>query len=408
MNILVITQLYPQPDDVGDNKPTRTVEYFAKEWVEQGHKVIVVHCPSRFPFLFYLIPTKIKNKLAGATSNIFPPLSSRKKIKREEFGVKIYRFPMLKLFPGNGYSKKKMISQAMEINHYLKKESFIPELIVGHFANPSTELTSILAKKFNAKSSIVFHHDCTLNNIQKYRIKENIKWIGAIGARSVIEAEEIKERLHLKTTPFICYSGAPNDAVNAASKVCIKHDYSNGIRFLYVGSLIKRKHLDSVIRAFIDVADEKDTLTVVGGGPEEETLKRLVSELNADNRIVFTGRIPREEVLFKMSESHIFTLISTGETYGMVYIEAMLQGCITIASKGEGFDGIIKNGENGFLCEPGNQKELKKIYRHIKDMSVTDRNEIGQAALDLAIHFSEREVAENYLNEILKSNNQRK
>ena len=47
MNILILTQLYPQPDDVGDNKPTRTVEYFAKEWVALGHKVIVAHCPSK-------------------------------------------------------------------------------------------------------------------------------------------------------------------------------------------------------------------------------------------------------------------------------------------------------------------------------------------------------------------------
>ena len=37
MNILIITQLYPQLDDVGDNKPTKTVEYFAKEWVKKGH-----------------------------------------------------------------------------------------------------------------------------------------------------------------------------------------------------------------------------------------------------------------------------------------------------------------------------------------------------------------------------------
>ena len=49
MNILMITQLYPQPDDTGDNKPTRTVEYFAKEWVKEGHKVIVIHCPMRHP-----------------------------------------------------------------------------------------------------------------------------------------------------------------------------------------------------------------------------------------------------------------------------------------------------------------------------------------------------------------------
>lgn len=38
----------------------------------------------------------------------------------------------------------------------------------------------------------------------------------------------------------------------------------------------------------------------------------------------------------------MFTLISDDETYGMVYIEAMLQGCLTIASRKGGFDGIMK------------------------------------------------------------------
>lgn len=403
MNILVITQLYPQPDDTGDNKPTRTVEYFAKEWVNAGNKVIVAHCPSKFPFLFYLIPPKIKNKLAGATSNIFPPLSSRKKIVREEFGIKVYRFPMLKVFPGNGYSDGKMKAQAKEICECLEKERFVPNLVVGHFANPSAELTAIIAKRYKAKSSIVFHHDCTETNIEKYRIRESIKNIGAIGARSVIEAQEVKERLNLNRMPFICYSGAPNDAVQAAKKICDKQDFSDGIRHIYVGSLIKRKHLDVVIKAFLNTSKEKDTLTVVGGGPEEEPLRKLAETMNAGNRIIFTGRIPREKVLEKMGEAQVFTLISHGETFGMVYIEAMLQGCLTIASKGGGFDGLIQDGVNGFICEPGNQKNLEDVYRRIAQMTTEEKNRIGQAAIDTAIHYSEREVAERYLNDILEN-----
>lgn len=405
MNILIITQLYPQPDDVGDNKPTRTVEYFAKEWVKSGHRVIVAHCPSKFPFVFYLIPPKIKDKLAGATSNIFPPLSSRKKLVREEFGIKVYRYPMLKALPGKGYSRKSMLLQAKEISECLKREKFRPDLVVGHFANPSTELTAILARRYHAKSSIVFHHDCTEANITKYRLADSVAKIGAIGARSVIEAQEIKERLKLSTKPFICYSGAPNDAVHAAKKICDKQDFSNGIQYIYVGSLIKRKHLDAVIKAFLKVANEKDVLTVVGGGPEEENLKKLANNLNAGNRIIFTGRIPREEVLHKMGEAQIFTLISDGETFGMVYIEAMLQGCITIASKGGGFDGLIQDGINGFICEPGNQKRLEGVYKRIAKLTTEEKNAIGQAAIDTAIHFSEKEVAERYLQDIL--NNQR-
>ena len=403
MNILVITQLYPQPDDTGDNKPTRTVEYFAKEWVKTGNKVIVAHCPSKFPFLFYLIPPKIKNKLAGATSNIFPPLSSRKKIVREEFGIKVYRFPMLKVFPGNGYSTGKMKAQAKEICESLEKEEFVPDLVVGHFANPSTELTVIIAKKYRAKSSIVFHHDCTDANIKKYRIRENIKSIGAIGARSVIEAQDVKEKLNLNKLPFICYSGAPNDAVQVAKRVCDKQDFSNGIRHIYVGSLIKRKHLDVVIKAFLNSSKEGDTLTVVGGGPEEDNLRKLAEDMNAGDRIIFTGRISREKVLIKMGEAQVFTLISHGETFGMVYIEAMLQGCLTIASKGGGFDGLIQDGVNGFICKPGNQKNLEDVYKRIAQMTTEERNEIGQAAINTAIHYSENEVAERYLNDILEN-----
>ena len=156
-----------------------------------------------------------------------------------------------------------------------------------------------------------------------------------------------------------------------------------------------------VIKAFLNTADEKDTLTVVGGGPEEESLRKLASELDADGRIQFTGRIPRDEVLRKMGEAQVFTLISHGETFGMVYIESMLQGCLTIASKGGGFDGLIQDEVNGFICAPGDQKNLEEIYKKMAGMSADERNRIGQAAIDTAIHYSEQEVAERYLQDIL-------
>lgn len=401
MNILVITQMFSQPDDVGDNKPTKTVNYFVKEWVAMGHKVVVMHCPSKFPLALYLLPTAVKEMFARRISTMVPPLASRKNLVREENGAKVYRIPMLKMKPGQAYSAAAMARQSKKIIRILDGIGFRPDLVAGHFANPSTELVANVADHYKAKSSMVFHHDCTDGGIRKYRIRELAPRLGAIGARSVIEAHQIRERLSLAKLPFVCCSGAPNDAVQAARKVCDKQDFSEGVRHIYVGSLIKRKHLDVVVRAFVNTAGEKDTLTVVGGGPEEEGLKKLVQELHAQDRVIFTGRISREEVLQRMGEAQVFTLISHGETYGMVYIEAMLQGCLTIASKGEGFDGIIQNEVNGFICEPGDQQKLEEVYRRIAAMTTEERNRIGQAAIDTAIHYSEREVAERYLQDIL-------
>lgn len=403
MNVLVITQLYPQPDDYGDNKPTKTVEYFAKEWVKNGHNVIVAHCSSKFPLPCYFIPTSIRNKLAGATSNIFPPLSSRKKIVREEFGIKIYRFPMLKALPGRGYSENTMLKQAKEICSILNAQSFKPELVVGHFSNPSTELVARIAEYYNAKSSIVFHGDCNENTLERYRIKKNIAKIGAIGTRSIVEAGNVKTLLGLSKEPFVCCSGVPNSALETASKVCTKQDFSHGIRYLYVGSFIKRKHVDTVIKAFDKVADSGDTLTIVGGGPEEVTLKNIAKSCKNADKIVFTGKISRDKVLEQMKNAHIFTLVSTGEVFGMVYIEAMLQGCITIASSKGGFDGIIKSGENGFISDPGDEEKLTSVYMKIKALKTETLNEIGNNAIGTAMHFSEREVAEKYLSDILEN-----
>jgi glycosyltransferase involved in cell wall biosynthesis len=392
--------MYSQPDDVGDNKPTKTVNYFVKEWVAMGHNVIVMHCPSKFPLILYKLPKVVKERFAGRISTMVPPIESRKELVREENGAKVYRLPMLKVMPGQGYSSSAMQKQSKKITTILEKESFIPEVVIGHFANPSLELVANIAEQYNAKSSIVFHQDCSEANIQKYRIKDNIGRIGAIGTRSVVEAHDVKEKLGLEELPFICCSGAPNDAVQASQKVCDKQDFSSGIKHIYVGSLIKRKHLDVVIKAFDNVRGENDTLTVVGGGPEEESLKALVGELKIDN-VIFTGRVSREEVLKKMADAQVFTLISDSEAYGMVYIEAMLQGCVTIASKGGGFDGIIQDGVNGFICEPGNQEALENVYKRIAAMTTEERNKIGQAAIDTAIHYSEREVAERYLNDVL-------
>ena len=393
--------MYSQPDDVGDNKPTKTVNYFAKEWVAMGHKVVVMHCPSCFPYAYYLIPTFLKDRISRRRSTMIPPIESRKILQRDENGINVYRYPMLKFYPGQAFPRKQMLRHAARICKAIDRECFRPDVVIGHFANPSAELVAIVAERYKAKSSIVFHHDCDEYEVKKYRLKESCSKIGAIGARSVTEAEEVQRNLGLRELPFVCCSGAPNDAVAAAEKECNKHDYSEGIKYIYVGSLIKRKHLDVVIKAFSKVAGKKDTLMVVGGGPEEEYLKGIAKEVASSHSVIFTGRVSREQVLSYMKDNHIFTLISDDETYGMVYIEAMLQGCLTIASRKGGFDGIIIDGENGFICDPGNESELIKIYERIRNLSIQERNLIGQKAIDTAIHYSEREVAERYLADVI-------
>ena len=90
-------------------------------------------------------------------------------------------------------------------------------------------------------------------------------------------------------------------------------------------------------------------INFIGEGKEMENLKALTSKYSLYDHVHFWGRIPREQVIRIMNETDCFIMVSKFETFGLVYLEAMAKGCITIASKNEGMDGIIRNGENGFL-----------------------------------------------------------
>ena len=94
-------------------------------------------------------------------------------------------------------------------------------------------------------------------------------------------------------------------------------------------------------------------------------------------------------------------MVSRNETYGLVYLEAMLHGCIVIASKDEGIDGIIVDGVNGFLCEAGNIKQLIKKLEYIDTLDVMEKQEISRRAIQTALSHTDSQVARMYLNHIL-------
>ena len=90
-------------------------------------------------------------------------------------------------------------------------------------------------------------------------------------------------------------------------------------------------------------------------------------------------------------------MISANETFGLVYLEAMSVGCITIASRNEGFDGIIKDGVNGFLCEAGNVNELQTIIDRIVEMTPEELQRISNNAIQTAQNMTDKIVAKQYI-----------
>ncbi len=62
-----------------------------------------------------------------------------------------------------------------------------------------------------------------------------------------------------------------------------------------------------------------------------------------------------------MNKCKIFSLPSWQEGFGVVYVEAMLQGKPVIGVKGEGIEDVIIHNENGFLIKPKDVEDIVKI-----------------------------------------------
>lgn len=129
-------------------------------------------------------------------------------------------------------------------------------------------------------------------------------------------------------------------------------------RMLQVGFLIPRKKTDVSIRAIAMMKEQgqNTALTVVGSGAEMENLQALAQELQVEDRVAFTGHLPNQQVQQLLSGATYFVMPSVREGFGIVYLEAMAAGCVTIGTEGEGIADLIVSGENGFLVpadDPG-------------------------------------------------------
>lgn len=132
----------------------------------------------------------------------------------------------------------------------------------------------------------------------------------------------------------------------------------NQKRFLSIGRMTPlHKGFDILIDAFAIFAknDKEWTLEIVGEGPEENNLRKKITNYNLEKRIIispFTKDIQKH-----YSKSSIFVLASRWEGFGLVIVEALSHGLPIIASNLPAPREILTNEVASFFT-PGNTKEL--------------------------------------------------
>jgi PEP-CTERM/exosortase A-associated glycosyltransferase len=104
-------------------------------------------------------------------------------------------------------------------------------------------------------------------------------------------------------------------------------------------------------------------LLLVGGGPQEGELKALAKKINIQDKIVFTGRVPHDQVqrYYNLINVLIYPRLKmrlTDLVTPLKPLEAMAQGQLLVASDVGGHLELIEDGETGVLFQAGNPQAL--------------------------------------------------
>ncbi|MBU2639830.1 MAG: glycosyltransferase family 4 protein [Nanoarchaeota archaeon] len=169
---------------------------------------------------------------------------------------------------------------------------------------------------------------------------------------------------------------------------------------LYVGRLNEAKGIKSILK-LADKFNKEAKFVFVGSGP-------LENEVRNNKNVEFLGEInDRKELAEVYRNSDIFILNSYKtpeweEIFGRVLIEAMSSGLAVISTDCIGPKEIIRDGENGFLIEQKNDRQLlEKFNILLKDKKL--REKMGKNAREDALEkYDIKKISEKWLEVIKK------
>jgi glycogen synthase len=131
-----------------------------------------------------------------------------------------------------------------------------------------------------------------------------------------------------------------------------------GSFYAYEGLPLLLEALPSILAQVPDVV-----LLLVGGGPDEEAMRRKIGYLNLGEAVVFTGRVPHGEVqgYYGLVDAFVYPRLPmrlTELVTPLKPLEAMAQGKLVIASDVGGHRELITDRETGYLFTAGNANAL--------------------------------------------------
>jgi glycosyltransferase involved in cell wall biosynthesis len=141
------------------------------------------------------------------------------------------------------------------------------------------------------------------------------------------------------------------------------------LRLLFVGNLIPRKGLHTLLEALARLPGGDYHLDVVGSPDFDPAytaaIHRQIKALHLEADVRMRGALQDRLLEEAYQRAQVMVLPSSYEGFGIVYLEAIGAGLPCIASTSGAAGEIITNGETGFLISPEDAAALSERLREL-------------------------------------------
>ena len=181
---------------------------------------------------------------------------------------------------------------------------------------------------------------------------------------------------------------------------------------LYVGRLENRKGVNYLLQAFKSLREKRSdvSLVIAGDGTDREKLERLAQSLKLTN-VTFAGYVSEKQKLAYLQTADLFCAPSPyGESFGLVLLEAMATGLVTVAGNNPGYRSVLTGLGSLSLVDPRDTRE----FAHRLDLLLHEnalRKLWRDWAKDQIKQYSTKAIVDQYedlYNEAIKKHRQKR
>lgn len=267
-----------------------------------------------------------------------------------------------------------------------------------------------LVNSLQAAKTVVTCHDLIALTYESGEVEKRVfrhALAGMVKAAKIIAVSKrtkkrITEELQVPEEKIrVIYSGVGENFVRVTDaqklgRVREKYHLPSGFTILNVGTNLRYKNLEGLIRAFADFLKLAPEAWLIKAGPDfTKEQQELISRLGVGQKIRSLGFVPWEDLTALYSSVSLLASPSWEEGFGWTPLEAAACGCPVVISDRCGL-AEVSDGTEAAVIDPGKTEEIVKAFVQVKTQLA--RGEFNREQLiSIAQKFSWRECARKTL-----------